>query len=79
MAAEALSNVHRHTDARSASVTLNMDRGSIVLQVENERNGNPGPAEFMPQSISGRADTLGGKTDVLVQDGRTILRVEVPL
>ena len=79
MAAEALSNVHRHTDARSASVTLNMDRGSIVLQVENERNGNPGSAEFMPKSISGRAETLGGKTDVLVEDGRTILRVEVPL
>jgi signal transduction histidine kinase len=79
MAAEALSNVHRHTDARSACVSLSLGAGSIVLQVENEREANPWPQSFMPQSISGRAETLGGKTDVIFEDARTILRVEVPL
>jgi signal transduction histidine kinase len=79
MAAEALSNVHRHTDARSAAVTLNLGRGSIQLEVENERQGKPGPAPFMPESISGRAETLGGRTDVIFEEGRTVLRVEVPL
>jgi len=79
MAAEALSNVHRHTDARSAAVTLNLGRGSIQLEVENERQGEPGPEPFMPESISGRAETLGGKTDVIFEERRTVLRVEVPL
>lgn len=79
MAAEALSNVHRHTDARSAAVTLNLGQGSIQLQVENERKGNPDTAPFMPQSISARAETLGGKTDVILEEERTVLRVEVPL
>jgi signal transduction histidine kinase len=79
MAAEALSNVHRHTDARSAAVTLNLGRGAIQLEVENERFGPPGPAPFMPQSISERAETLGGRTDVVFEEGRTVLRVEVPL
>jgi signal transduction histidine kinase len=79
MAAEALSNVHRHTDARSAAITLNLGSGSIQLEVENERNGDPTPPSFMPQSISGRAEMLGGKTDVIFENGRTLLRVEVPL
>jgi signal transduction histidine kinase len=79
MAAEALSNVHRHTDAQTASIILGLEAGAIQLQVENERNGSPTPAPFMPQSISGRAETLGGKADVLLEEGRTVVRVEVPL
>jgi signal transduction histidine kinase len=79
MAAEALSNVHRHTDARSVSISLNLGSGSIVLQVENETNGDPRPPAFMPKSISGRAEMLGGKTDVTLDDRLTVLRVEVPL
>ena len=38
MAAEALSNVHRHTQARSARVSLSLEGNVIQLQVENDRN-----------------------------------------
>ena len=79
MAAEALSNVHRHTQSRSARVTLSLEGNVIQLQVENERRWEPAPAQFTPGSISDRAEALGGTTEVLVEGDRTVLRVDVPL
>jgi signal transduction histidine kinase len=79
MAAEALSNVHRHTEARSARVALNLQGNVIQLQVENDRDEGQNPVEFTPGSISDRAKALGGTTRVLLEDNRTVLRVEVPL
>jgi signal transduction histidine kinase len=79
MAAEALSNVHRHTQARSARVALNLEGNVIRLQVENERTKGMDPIRFTPGSISDRAEALGGKTDVVLEDDRTVLTVEVPL
>jgi signal transduction histidine kinase len=79
MAAEALSNVHRHTHARSARVVLNLDGNVFQLQVENDRRTEEDPGQFMPGSISDRAEALGGRTEVLLEDDRTILRVDVPL
>jgi signal transduction histidine kinase len=79
MAAEALSNVHRHTQSRSARVTLNLDGNTIRLQVENECGRQGGWTQFTPRSISDRAEALGGRTEVLLEEDRTVLRVEVPL
>jgi len=79
MAAEALSNVHRHTQARSARVALSLASDTIRLQVENEQGSNGAPAQFTPGSISDRAEALGGRTRVLSEEGRTVLTVEVPL
>ena len=79
MAAEALSNVHRHTQARSACVVLNLDGNVIRLQVENDRVKGTDQTHFTPGSISDRAEALGGKTEVLLEGDRTVLRVEVPL
>jgi signal transduction histidine kinase len=79
MAAEALSNVHRHTQARSARVSLNLDGNTIRLQVENESARQGGRAQFTPRSISDRAEALGGRTEVLLEEDRTVLRVDVPL
>ena len=79
MAAEALSNVHRHTQARSARVSLSLEGNVIQLQVENDRGQGADPAQFTPGSISDRAEALGGRTEVLLEEGRTVLRVEVPL
>jgi signal transduction histidine kinase len=79
MAAEALSNVHRHTQARSALVLLNLAGNTIRLQVENERGKHVEAVHFTPRSISERAEALGGRTEVLVEEDRTVLRVEVPL
>jgi len=79
MAAEALSNVHRHTQARSARVALNLEGNVIRLQVENDRSKGSDPGQFTPGSITDRAEALGGRTEVLLEDDRTVLRVEVPL
>jgi signal transduction histidine kinase len=79
MAAEALSNVHRHTQARSARVFLSLAGNNVRLQVENEWTGDPEPPRFSPGSITDRAEALGGATNVMSVEGRTVLRVEVPL
>jgi len=79
MAAEALSNVHRHTQARSARVGLCLAGNVVRLQVENELAGEVEPPLFTPGSITDRAEALGGTTAVLTREGRTVLRVEVPL
>jgi signal transduction histidine kinase len=79
MAAEALSNVHRHTQARSARVALNLDGNVIQLQVENDSAVGQDRVPFTPGSISDRANALGGRTQVVLEDDRTVLRVEVPL
>lgn len=79
MAAEALSNVHRHTQARSARVFLSLAGNVVRLQVENDLTSDVTPPVFSPGSITDRAEALGGTTDVLSAEGRTVLRVEVPL
>jgi signal transduction histidine kinase len=79
MAAEALSNVHRHTHARSARVGLSLAGNAVRLQVENELTGGVEPPRFTPGSITDRAEALGGTTEVVSESGRTVLRVEVPL
>src|SRR5262249_50265425 len=80
MAAEALSNVHRHTTANAVTLILEAgEKGTVVLRVENEITVKGNPHPFMPESISDRADSLGGKTEVDVREGRTVVRVEIPL
>ena len=79
MTTEALSNIHRHTQARRAQVTLNLQKNSLILQIENESDDEVLEISFSPSSISERADALGGSTGVLWQQGRTIVKVEVPL
>jgi len=79
MAAEALSNVHRHTQARSARVWLSLAGNAVRLQVDNELSGDVEPPRFSPGSITDRAEALGGSTEVVCTEGRTVLKVEVPL
>ena len=79
MTAEALSNVHRHTSARNARVSLDLTANNLVLCVENEVAVDADPVEFNPVSICERAEALGGRTEVKWPLGRTVVRVEVPL
>jgi signal transduction histidine kinase len=77
MAAEALSNVHRHTAATAVMLVLEPgEAGTVVLRVENEARST---TSFIPGSISDHADALGGRTQVDLETGRTVLRVEIPL
>ena len=79
MAAESLSNVHRPTQARSARVWLSFSGNAVHLQVDNELAGDVEPPRFSPGSITDRAEALGGTTEVMSAEGRTVLKVEVPL
>jgi signal transduction histidine kinase len=78
MTAEALSNVHRHTDSRTAKVRLLVVDTTLQLIIENDVAGAP-PTTFTPLSIFERAEAMGARTEVLSQDGKTWVRVEVPL
>jgi signal transduction histidine kinase len=79
MTAEALSNVHRHTRARNARVSLDLEENNLILSVENEVSAGTDPVPFNPVSICERAAALGGRTAVSWPGNRTIVRVEVPL
>lgn len=78
MAAEGLSNVHRHTDSRNAQIRLGVLEDSLILRIENEvKEGFCLP--FQPTSLCERSEALGGRTEVQCPQGRTVVRVEVPL
>lgn len=76
---EALSNVRRHTAATSADVLLEVGRSAVHIAVENDRAQADGAASFSPGSISRRAATLGGVAAVAGGDGRTVVRIQIPL
>jgi len=80
MATEALSNVHRHTTATSASLTIERSlAGNIAVRIENEARKELANPDFMPQSIAERVESLGGQTEVSTADGRTVVQIEIPL
>jgi len=80
MAAEALSNVQRHTSATSVTVNLEEEEnGCVVVKVENEVMEPAINSEFVPRSISARAEALGGYTQVSVSDCRTVVQVGIPI
>ena len=80
MAAEALSNVQRHTSATSVTVNLEEEEnGCVVVKVENEVMEPAINSEFVPRSISARAEALGGYTKVSVSDCRTVVQVGIPI
>ncbi len=74
---EGLSNVYRHTPARSAAVRLLSRAGRLVIEVENETASAPPP--FTPRSIKERAEALGGMAQVVVNGGSTVVRAEIPV
>lgn len=89
---EGLSNVRRHALCDDASVQLDCREGTIFVEIKNRRpqlvtkagsDGN-GDSEqrimFRPRSIAERAELLGGKTEVLIDENNyTVVRVSIPL
>jgi signal transduction histidine kinase len=77
---EALSNVHRHTNAKRAFVELRCQGDSLAIEVGNERNPGTRTRVFTPRSIAERSATLGGEAVVhLDNDGEDVVRVTIPL
>jgi len=79
MMAEGLSNIRKHTRARSATVRLACYNGTLRLEI-SEDDARKTAAAFTPGSISERAAALGGKVQVrsLPKGGSSIL-VDIPL
>ena len=85
--AEGLSNVRRHAFCRDARVEISCKETSLLLQIKNsrprtggERDGQDGVKTFRPHSIAERAASLGGDTQVFVDDkDYTVVSVGIPL
>ena len=80
MAAEALSNVHRHTSAKSATLSVSaVSNATVVLRVENDASANEKELRFHPGSIAEHTEALGGNVKISNANGRTVVQTEIPL
>ena len=90
--AEGLSNVRRHAFCRDARVEIECKETSLLLQIKNSRprtganadgelrDAADGVKPFRPHSIAERAASLGGDTQVYVDDkDYTVVSVGIPL
>ncbi len=86
--AEGLSNVRRHAFCRDARVEISCKESLLLLQIKNSRpraGGNPeieprDGRSFRPHSIAERAASLGGDTQVFVDEkDYTVVSVGIPL
>jgi signal transduction histidine kinase len=91
--AEGLSNVRRHAFCRDARVEISCKETSLLLQIKNSRpraghnvdgerggDGHDVARSFRPNSIAERAASLGGDTQVFVDEmDYTVVSVGIPL
>ncbi|GIJ60259.1 two-component sensor histidine kinase [Virgisporangium aurantiacum] len=57
---EALTNVTRHAGATAAVVRVRPDRDAVVVEIEDDGTGAPGPAGAGITGMTERAEALGG-------------------
>lgn len=82
--AEGLSNVRRHAFCRDARVEISCKESLLLLQIKNSRpragNAEVDGRSFRPHSIAERAASLGGDTQVFVDEkDYTVVSVGIPL
>jgi len=51
----------------------------VVVGIENEAPAEMTNRDFLPRSIAERAESLGGSTEVSTKEGRTVIKIEIPL
>lgn len=79
---EGLSNVRKHTRATTSRVALERVNSRLILRIENDGGAEDEASRepFVPASITERAEELGGRVRVeRGHEGRTLVRVEIPL
>ncbi|MDN4057569.1 histidine kinase [Massilia sp. YIM B02769] len=76
---EGVSNICKHTRARSAQVLLAQEGGQLVIDIANPADGHAYKEAFAPRSIAQRVDALGGTLVIDAGAGQTVLRVRVPI
>lgn len=82
VACEALTNVVRHSRARSCQVVLHTSAGEIILRVEDDGDGIPPSAQpgLGLRSMRDRAAELGGRlTLARAERGGAIVEVRLPV
>lgn len=79
---EGMSNMRKHTTARGGRVVLTRDTHVLTISIENERTLADAAVavEFMPVSITERAQALGGTVQVgRAASGMTMVRIDIPV
>ncbi|KQQ96241.1 sensor histidine kinase [Massilia sp. Leaf139] len=74
---EGVSNICKHTHARSARVALSGDAGTLEIDITNPQGPGAAPAPFLPQSIAERVRAVGGTLAIETAQGQTRLRIRV--
>ncbi|MCA1637597.1 MAG: histidine kinase [Acidobacteria bacterium] len=76
---ESLSNIKRHTKADHASIFIEANNKRLKIEIQNNNLNGDKVLDFVPKSISGRANALGGQAFVENKDHHTTVSVEIPL
>jgi signal transduction histidine kinase len=80
---ESINNLARHSGAAAARIDLRIDRGRLVLRIEDDGAGFDPAAPHAGHGLASmrdRARAIGGVLDVISAAGRgTRLRLEIPL
>jgi PAS domain S-box-containing protein len=86
---ESLTNIHRHSQSRSADILLRLVAGQVLLQVRDYGRGFPSGAPEPPQSGNGggvgirsireRVNEAGGQFAIESTPTGTLVRVSVPV
>ena len=78
---EGLSNIHRHSQSRTAAILLQREGEDVVLKVADQGKGMPAGAEFTGVGISGmreRVRLLKGQFKIITAATGTILQASLP-
>lgn len=79
---EGLSNIRRHTRARTARIGVEVAAGRLTLRISNDTGPDEphGSTPFSPRSISERTRELGGNVTVdCSRSGTTVVSIEIPV
>lgn len=76
---EGISNIRKHTRARTADVRLAQDAGLLAIDIVNPTDGRGAAEPFMPLSIAERVQALGGSLAVQPTAQQTVLRIRIPI
>jgi signal transduction histidine kinase len=78
---EALTNIVKHSGARTAEVTAHVEHGVLRIEVRDDGAGGAEPGRGSGLiGLKDRVETLGGSIDIVSPRARgTSLRLEIPL
>ena len=80
MVNEALTNVRRHTSATAVTVLLDVNATDVLLRLRNDHGlGEGPPPDFLPLSLTERANEFGGSVEVRHGLDFTEVAITLPL